>query len=76
MIKKLFLKLWRWIIAPHRIKKVKEAAGFHKVCEYHQQDIEHLFDKGVFNDWVGCAEIHRGEGQKIKDTKIFIRRLM
>ena len=72
MIKKLFLKFWQFIIAPHKIKKVKEAADFHKRCEFHQIDIERLFTDGVFDLTNGSAEIFKdweGHIRKIKLTQ-------
>ncbi len=76
LIKKALILFWHLIVKPRRLEKVKDTTKFLKKCRYHQQDIEHLFVKGVFDEWCGCAEIHRGEGQNIKDAKVFIRRLM
>jgi len=76
IIRKTIIKFWQFAIAPQKIDKVKQAAEFHKKCEYFQTDIEYLFSKGIFEDWAGCAEIHRGQEQRIRDAKVFIRRLM
>lgn len=66
LIKNLFLKIWRFLISPHHIRKVKEAADFHKRCEYHQQDIELLFDNEVFSLRNGSAILHKDSEGRIR----------
>lgn len=69
---KLWSKFWQWAITPHRIEKVKETADFHKKCEYHQNDIQKLFDGGVFDLKNGSAEIFKdweGHVRRIKLTQ-------
>lgn len=70
LIRKIAIRTFAFLTSPQRIEKVKEAADFHKKCEYFQKDIQLLFDRGIFDLADGSAEIHKNSAGQISKIKV------